>query len=106
MQTTLRIDGEIYRQAKAEAAREGITLTKFIEEALELRLRQAPAPATLGELPVFRGGPPLPPDFDLVKTIKEPKARRTACSRTSYWPSANPVNHAATRRQHPHLRLP
>jgi hypothetical protein len=71
MQTTLRINDEIYRQAKAEAAREGITLTKFIEEALELRLRQAPAPATLGELPVFRGGPPLPPDFDLVKTIKE-----------------------------------
>jgi hypothetical protein len=71
MQTTLRVDDEIYRQAKAEAAREGITLTKFIEEALELRLRQAPAPATPGELPVFRGGPPLPPDFDLVKAIKE-----------------------------------
>jgi predicted HicB family RNase H-like nuclease len=34
MQTTLRIDDEIYRQAKAEAAREGIILTKFIEEAL------------------------------------------------------------------------
>ena len=61
MQTTLRVDDEIYRQAKAEAAREGITLTKFIEEALELRLRQVPAPATPGELPVFRGGPPLPP---------------------------------------------
>ncbi len=38
MQTTLRIDDEIYRQAKAEAAREGMTLTKFIEEALRLRL--------------------------------------------------------------------
>jgi hypothetical protein len=38
MQTTLRIDDEIYREAKAEAAREGITLTKFIEEALCLRL--------------------------------------------------------------------
>jgi hypothetical protein len=71
MQTTLRIDDEIYRQAKAEAAREGITLTKFIEEALELRLRQAPALATPGELPVFRGGPLLPPDFGLVKAIKE-----------------------------------
>ena len=71
MQTTLRVDDEIYRQAKAEAAREGITLTKFIEEALELRLRQAPALATPGELPVFRGGPLLPPDFGLVKAIKE-----------------------------------
>jgi hypothetical protein len=38
MQTTLRIDDTIYRQAKAEAAREGITLTRFIEEALRLRL--------------------------------------------------------------------
>jgi len=39
MQTILRIDDTLYRQAKAEAAREGITLTKFIEEALQLRLR-------------------------------------------------------------------
>jgi hypothetical protein len=38
MQITLRIDDEIYREAQAEAAREGITLTKFIEEALCFRL--------------------------------------------------------------------
>jgi len=43
MQTTLRIDDAIYRQAKAEAAREGITLTKFIEEALCLRLGRSSA---------------------------------------------------------------
>jgi hypothetical protein len=42
MQTTLRIDDTIYRRAKAEAAREGITLTKFIEEALQLRLNTTP----------------------------------------------------------------
>jgi hypothetical protein len=40
MQTTLRIDDTIYREAKAEAAREGMTLTRFIEEALSQRLRQ------------------------------------------------------------------
>jgi hypothetical protein len=40
MQTTLRIDDGIYREAKAEAARQGITLTKFIEDALLLRLRR------------------------------------------------------------------
>lgn len=34
MQTTLRIDDRIYREAKAEAARRGITLTRYIEEAL------------------------------------------------------------------------
>jgi len=38
MQTTLRIDDEIYREAKALAARSGITLTRFIEEALQERI--------------------------------------------------------------------
>jgi hypothetical protein len=43
MQTTLRIDDQLYRAAKAEAAREGVTLTRFLEEGLRLRLRQASA---------------------------------------------------------------
>ncbi len=34
MQTTLRINDEVYREAKAQAARRGVTLTKFIEGAL------------------------------------------------------------------------
>jgi len=38
MQTTLRIDNQLYREAKAEAAREGITLTRFLEAALQLKL--------------------------------------------------------------------
>lgn len=41
MQITLRIDDTIYQQAKAEAAREDITLTKFIEKALRLQLGHA-----------------------------------------------------------------
>lgn len=40
MQTTLRINDEIYREAKAEAAREGITLTRFIEQALQDRINR------------------------------------------------------------------
>jgi hypothetical protein len=40
VQTTLRIDDKIYREAKAEAARLGITLTHFIERALEFQLQQ------------------------------------------------------------------
>jgi len=40
MQTTLRIDDELHRAAKAEAARQGITLTSFIEEALREKVRQ------------------------------------------------------------------
>ena len=45
MQTSLRLDEQLYRAAKARAAQEGITLTRLIEEALALRLRagqQAP----------------------------------------------------------------
>lgn len=38
MQTTLRINDEIFREAKAAAARRGVTLTRFIEEALEARI--------------------------------------------------------------------
>jgi hypothetical protein len=38
MQTTLRIDDQVYRNAKAEAARQGVTLTRFIEEALRERV--------------------------------------------------------------------
>jgi hypothetical protein len=40
MQTTLRIDDDVYRQAKAEAARTGVTLTRFIEEALRDRVQR------------------------------------------------------------------
>ncbi|MBN1420867.1 MAG: hypothetical protein JXP34_19000 [Planctomycetes bacterium] len=38
MQTTLRIDSATYREAKAEAARCGVTLTQFLEEALKLKI--------------------------------------------------------------------
>jgi hypothetical protein len=57
MQTTLRIDDELYRKAKAEAARQGITLTRFIEEGLRLRLRYhvPPDPSEKPELPTFEG---------------------------------------------------
>jgi len=54
MQTTLRIDDHLYREAKAEAARKGLTLTRFIEEALELRLKQPPVHVGPVELPTFR----------------------------------------------------
>ena len=42
MQTTLRIDDTTYREAKAEAARLGMTLTRFIEEALRQRIAGSP----------------------------------------------------------------
>jgi|688.fasta_scaffold31132_5 hypothetical protein len=46
MQTTLRIDDQLYREAKAEAARSGVSLTRFLEEGLRLRLeKKASTPA-------------------------------------------------------------
>ena len=38
MQTTLRLDDELFRQAKTQAAAQGISLTKFVEEAIRARL--------------------------------------------------------------------
>ncbi|NJK92670.1 MAG: hypothetical protein HC904_13090 [Blastochloris sp.] len=40
MTTSLRIDEQLYREAKAEAARQGITITRFLEEALKLKLNR------------------------------------------------------------------
>lgn len=43
MQTTLRLDGELYRQAKAQAAAQGISVTRLVEEAIREHLRRPPA---------------------------------------------------------------
>lgn len=72
MQTTLRIDDEIFREAKAKAAREGISLTRFIEDALRLRLRSAGSrKPSLKPLPVFDSGVRIPAGFDLPAAIRE-----------------------------------
>lgn len=52
MQTTLRLDDQLYREAKAEAAREGVTLTRFLEDGIRLRLEQRVARSAVK--PAFR----------------------------------------------------
>jgi hypothetical protein len=69
MQTSLRIDGELYREAKAQAAREGVTLTLFIEEALAARLGRVAASGAAFDLPSYRCGPNLGPEYDLLEEI-------------------------------------
>lgn len=56
--TTLRIDDGLYRQTKSAAARQGTTVTRFIEDALRLKLRLAGAPRRPEEieLPTFAAG--------------------------------------------------
>lgn len=50
MQTTLRIDKEVYRAAKAQAAGRGETITRFIEQALRDRIAQSAATAVTAEV--------------------------------------------------------
>lgn len=38
MLTSLRIDDDLYREAKVGAAKAGLTITKFLNEAIKLRL--------------------------------------------------------------------
>jgi hypothetical protein len=72
MQTTLRINDVIFREAKAEAAREGMTLTRFLEEALSFRMRvgrQCESPVGV-DLPVFDSGKRLAASYDLTSAIR------------------------------------
>lgn len=71
MQTTLRIDDQLYRRAKMEAAREGISLTKFLEDSIRNRLDQGPA-SKAGEwkLRVCEGKTPYPTEEALKKSIE------------------------------------
>ena len=42
MKTTLNLNDQVLRQAKGRAARDGLTLTRFVEDALRARLAAAP----------------------------------------------------------------
>jgi hypothetical protein len=68
MATTLRLNEAIFREAKAEAARSGVTLTRFIEDSLRQRLGHK---ANIADLPVFDSGIRLPKAFDLVDQIRK-----------------------------------
>lgn len=57
VKTTLNLNDQLVADAKALAARQRTTLTRLIEEGLQLRLRAyASAPLRTGvQLPVFKG---------------------------------------------------
>ena len=57
MKTTLDIRDNLLMSAKAMAALQRTTLTRLIEEGLEMRLRKAASPASKSRpaLPVFHG---------------------------------------------------
>src|SRR5690606_26433088 len=55
MKTTLDLDENLLAEAKALAIRERTTLTRLVEEGLQLRLRQHELPSEPGRLPVHHG---------------------------------------------------
>src|SRR5262245_43416881 len=65
MQMTLRLDDELYRQAKAQAAAQGISVTKLVEEAIREHLSKPSAAPHRHRirLPVSTAGGGLLPQF-------------------------------------------
>lgn len=55
MKTTLDINAVLLREAKALAARQGLTLTRVIEQGLHIRLRAPASTQKAARIPVFRG---------------------------------------------------
>ncbi|MFL6200069.1 MAG: DUF6364 family protein [Thermoanaerobaculia bacterium] len=69
MQTTLRLDDEIFRQAKSQAAARGISLTRLVEEAIREHLaKPAPRPGRRRvRLPVSTASGGLAPGFSTLE---------------------------------------
>lgn len=56
MQTTLRVDDHLYREAKVQASREGISLSQLFNQALKQRIfGLQPNKNQKVSLPVFKG---------------------------------------------------
>jgi hypothetical protein len=57
MKTTLDINDQLLANAKVLAVERGTTLTRLIEEGLQLRLRSAASPAKvpMSRIPVLKG---------------------------------------------------
>jgi urease gamma subunit len=56
MKTTLMIDDRIMTQLKAEAARQGKTISELVESALRLMLRKHEQETELPPIPTFKVG--------------------------------------------------
>jgi hypothetical protein len=71
MQTTLRIKDDVYRRAKAKAGELGLSLTRFLEEAVEDRLtRLEERPAGRIVLPVSSVSGPVMSEEEFRKRVE------------------------------------
>ncbi|HET7834539.1 DUF6364 family protein [Variovorax sp. J31P207] len=64
MKTTLNLNDNLLAEAKALAAQQRTTLTRLVEEGLQLRLRGRPPQLKSVRLPVYRGKGGLAPGLD------------------------------------------
>ena len=71
------MNDDLYRRAKARAAEEGVTLTRFIEGALAARLLQA-LDRPVASLPAYDSGVVVPAGFDLLAAMAEAGATTDA----------------------------
>jgi hypothetical protein len=78
MEATLQINPALYRAAAAAAAREGVTVDRFVEALLRARL---PAQSVAIDLPTFDSG--LRTEVDLLALIEAANRedRDEACRR-------------------------
>jgi len=63
MRTTLNIDDDVYRQAKAYAALEGCSVTSVVEAGLRALLADAGVGRRIADMPVSRRGGGLTEEF-------------------------------------------
>jgi hypothetical protein len=63
MRTTLAIDDNILEEAKQRAARRGVSLGQFVEDALR-RAFARPVPEERPAIPIFRSGTGVRPGVD------------------------------------------
>lgn len=64
MKTTLDLNDALLTEAKTLAAQQRTSLTRLIEEGLQLRLRARRTPSKPVRLPVYRGKGGLAPGLD------------------------------------------
>ena len=66
MKTTLNLDDQVLKNAKEQAARDGVTLTAFVEQALRARLLQVTEKVTYRFRPKVVQGK-RPPNVDIAE---------------------------------------
>ena len=54
--TSLKVDEEVWKEAKIRAIREGITLTELLNQALKIRLKEPERPSPEGRKASSRSG--------------------------------------------------